>query len=173
MAVRLTDAGATFADFSGSIQAYGGPGNSATPDYGSSAGTVYLQDGNTAEGAGTIKVANIASSTAEDAKTGFPSLANNAPIDDLTKAMLEVSNNSKVIFIAGVKMGGLDVASGSSIDLAGNKVVVKRAKLGGTNLSPGTYVANAPAVSGFVTDSDSGEGGKLVVSGTGFSLKIR
>ena len=117
------------------------------PAYGSSAGTVYLQDGNTAEGAGTITVANIASSTAEDAKTGFPSLANNAPIDNLTQASLEVSNNSKVIFIAGVKMNALNVASGSSIDLAGKTVIVKRAKLGGTNLSPGTYAASDAAVS--------------------------
>ena len=170
VAVRLTDAGATFAYFSGSIQAYGGTGNSATPAYGSSAGTVYLQDGNTAEGAGTIKVASIASCTAAGAKTGFPSLANNAPIDDLTKATLEVSDNSKVIFIAGVKMGGLDIASGSSIDLAGKKVAVKRAKLAGTSLAPGTYAAGNAAVSGFVTDSDAG--GELVVSGIGLTLTV-
>lgn len=171
VSIRLTGANATFAEFTGTIKAEGNNGNSATTAFGSSAGTVYLQDGNTAEGAGTIKVANIASSTAEDAKTGFPSLANDAPIDDLTKATLEVSNNSKVIFIAGVKMGGLDVASGSSIDLAGNKVVVKRAKFGGTMLSPDTYAAGDAAVSGFLTDS--GEGGELVVSGVGFTLVVR
>lgn len=171
MAVRLTDAGATFANFSGTIKAEGNNGNSQSTNAGSSAGTVYLQDGDTAEGAGTIRVANLTSSTAEDAKTGFPSLANDAPIDNLTKASLEVSNNSKVIFIAGVKMNVLNVASGSSIDLAGKTVIVKRAKLGGTNLSPGTYAASDAAVSGFV--SDSGEGGELVVSGGGFSLIVR
>lgn len=171
VSVRLTDAGATFAGFTGTIKAEGNNGNTSTTTAGSSAGTVYLQDGNTAEGAGIIKVANIANSTAVDAKTGFPSLANNAPIDDLTKATLEVSNNSKVIFIADVKMGGLELASGSSIDLAGKKVTVKRAKLAGTSLAPKTYAAGDAAVSGFV--SDSGVGGELVVSGIGLTFTIR
>lgn len=171
VAVRLTDAGATFANFSGSITAEGNNANSKSLDYGSSAGTVYLQDGNTANGAGTIKVANLSGCTATGAKTGFPSLSNGEPIDDLTNAKLEISNNSTVILIADVKMSGLEIASGSKLDLNGKKFTVKSAKVGDTKLAPGTYAADNAAVSGFV--ADSGEGGKLVVTATGLSIIIR
>lgn len=171
VAVRLTDAGATFANFSGSITAEGNNANSKSLDYGSSAGTVYLQDGNTANGAGTIKVANLSGCTATGAKTGFPSLSNGEPIDDLTNAKLEISNNSTVILIADVKMSGLEIASGSKLDLYGKKLTVKSAKVGDTKLAPGTYAADNAAVSGFV--ADSGEGGKLVVTATGLSIIIR
>ena len=171
VAVRLTDAGATFANFSGSITAEGNNANSKSLDYGSSAGTVYLQDGNTANGAGTIKVANISNSTAEDAKTGFPSLSNGEPIDDLTKANLEISNNSTVILIADVKMSGLEIASGSKLDLNGKTFTVKSAKVNGVKLAPGTYTADNAAVAGFVVDSTSS--GTLVVTGGGFSIIVR
>ena len=171
VAVRLTDAGATFADYSGAITAQGNNGNSATVEYGTSAGTVYLQDGDTAEGAGTIKVANLSGCTATGAKTGFPSLSNGEPIDDLTNAKLEISNNSTVILIADVKMSGLEIASGSKLDLNGKKLTVKSAKVNGVKLAPGTYAAGDEAVSGFVVDSATG--GSLVVNGGGLSIVVR
>jgi hypothetical protein len=139
-------------------------------DYGSSAGTVYLQDGNTANGAGTIKVANLSGCTATGAKTGFPSLSNGEPIDDLTNAKLEISNNSTVILIADVKMSGLEIASGSKLDLNGKKLTVKSAKVNGVKLAPGTYAAGDAKVAGFVVDS--GTDGELVVSG-GLTILVR
>ena len=170
VAVRLTDAGATFANFSGSITAEGNNANSKSLDYGSSAGTVYLQDGNTANGAGTIKVANLSGCTATGAKTGFPSLSNGEPIDDLTNAKLEISNNSTVILIADVKMSGLEIASGSKLDLNGKTFTVKSAKVNGVKLAPGTYAAGDAKVAGFVVDS--GTDGELVVSG-GLTILVR
>lgn len=170
VAVRLTDAAATFDNFSGSITARGENANSATPAFGSSAGTVYLQEGSAAEGAGTIRVANLSSSTATDAKTAFPSLSEGSPIDDLAKAKLEISNNSTVILIADVKMSGLEIASGSKLDLNGKKLTVKSAKIGDTKLAPGTYAADNAAVAGFVVDPATG--GSLVVNG-GLSIIVR
>ena len=171
VAVRLTDAAATFDNFSGSITARGENANSETPAFGSSAGTVYLQEGSAAEGAGTIRVANLASSTATDAKTAFPSLSNGEPIDDLAKAKLEISNNSTVILIAGVKMSGLEIASGSKLDLNGKTLTVKSATMNGVKLAPGTYVAGDEAVAGFVVDPATG--GSLVVSGCGLTILVR
>lgn len=171
VAVRLTDAGATFADYSGAITAQGNNGNSATVEYGASAGTVYLQDGDTAEGAGTIKVANLSGCTATGAKTGFPSLSNGEPIDDLTNAKLEISNNSTVILIADVKMGGLEIASGSKLDLNGKTFTVKSAKLGDARLAAGEYTSASAAVAGYVADSAGG--GTLVVGEGGFLIIVR
>ena len=163
VAVRLTDPGATFTDFSGTISAQGNNANSATTDAGSSAGTVYLQDGATKEGAGTIKVANISSSTAVDAKTGYPSLSDEVAIDDLSLATLEISNNSRVILIAEAETYALKIESGSSLDVAGKKLTVRHAKVGENKLSSGTYTAISPAVAGYL--ADSGEDGALIVQG--------
>lgn len=170
VAVRLTDAGATLADFSGTIAARGDNANSATPDYGSSAGTVYLQGGGAGEGAGTIRVANVASSTAAGAKTGFPSLSGGLAIDDLSRATLEIANSSRVVLVAGAKVSALSIASGSSLDLDGKRLVVERASVGGTRLPPGTYTASSGAVAGLVVDSG---GGELVVAGRGTAIIVR
>ncbi len=170
VAVRLTGANATFDGFSGTIAAQGANANSATTPFGSSAGTVYLQDGMTAADAGTIRIANLSGSTAVDAKTGFPALANGEPIDDLSKATLAISNNSTVILVADVKVGALDIASGSTIDLNGHTITVKRAKLGDTKFSSGEYTAADAEVAGFVTDSVGG--GSLVVRGIGTVLLL-
>ncbi len=167
VAVRLTDAGATFADFSGSITAEGNNANSKSLDYGSSAGTVYLQDGNTAAGAGTIRVANISPSTAVDARTGFPSLSNGEPIDDLSKASLEIANNSRIVLIADVKVESVNIESGSSIDLNGHSITVRAARAGGVKIPPGVYAdgATLPIGVGTLDDYllDTAAGGSLVV----------
>ena len=167
ISVRLTDAGATFADFLGTISAQGNNANSATVTAGSSAGTVYLQDGNTAAGAGTIRVANISPSTAADARTGFPSLSNGAVIDDLSKASLEITNNSRIILIADVEVEAVDIESGSSIDLNGHSITVRAARAGGVKIPPGIYAdgATLPIGSGTLDDYllDTAAGGSLVV----------
>ena len=173
VAVRLTDAAATFDNFSGSITARGENANSATPDFGSSAGTVYLQDGSAAEGAGTIRVANLASSSATDAKTAFPSLSEGSPIDDLTLSVLEIQNNSKVYVTAKVKMSGLIMGSDTVLDLNGKTLVVNTAKVNGVKLASGTYAAGNAAVADYLVDTAEGAGGSLVVTGGGFSLIVR
>ena len=89
----------------------------------------------------------------------------------MTKANLEISNNSTVILIADVKMSGLEIASGSKLDLNGKTFTVKSAKVNGVKLAPGTYTADNAAVAGFVVDSTSS--GTLVVTGGGFSIIVR
>ena len=178
VAVRLTDAAATFDNFTGSITARGENANSATPAFGSSAGTVYLQEGSAAEGAGTIRVANLASSSATDAKTAFPSLSNGEPIDDLTLSVLEIQNKSKVFVTANVKMSGLIMDSDTVLDLNGKKLTVKSAKVGGTKLEPGTYAAGSTVEIGegtladYLVDTAEGAGGELVVGG-GLKILVR
>ena len=178
VSVRLTDAGATFADFSGAIQARGDNGNSATTTAGSSAGTVYLQDGNTAAGAGTIRVANISPSTAVDARTGFPSLSNGEPIDDLSRAALEIANNSRVILIANVRLRALDIGAGSTLDLNGRTNAVATARAGGVNVPPGKYAADStlPVGAGTLGDYlvDTADGGGLLwVKGNGLVVIVK
>ena len=179
VSVRLTDAGATFADFSGTISAQGNNGNSATVTAGSSAGTVYLQDGNTAAGAGTIRVANISPSTAADARTGFPSLSNGEPVDDLSRAALEIANNSRVILIANVRLRALDVGAGSTLDLNGHTNAVATAHAGGVNVPPGKYAAGATLAIGagtlgdYLLDSADGGGGLLWVKGVGMVVIVK
>jgi hypothetical protein len=169
VAVRLTDAGATFADFSGTIKAEGNNGNSATPAYGSSAGTVYLQDGNTAEGAGTVRVANLPTSTAADARTGFPSLSNGVAVDDLSKTTLEIANNSRVVLIADVEVEAINIGAGSMIDLNGHSIIVRAAHAGGVKVPPGIYADGAtfPIGAGtlddYLLDTATGGGGSLIV----------
>ena len=124
-----------------------------------------------------ILLAGFNNSTAEDAKTGFPSLSNGEPIDDLTKANLEISNNSTVILIADVKMSGLEIASGSKLDLNGKKLTVKSAKVNGVKLAPGTYTAGSTVEIGEGTLAaylvDTATDGSLVVNGGGFSINVR
>ena len=178
VSVRLTDAGATFADFSGTISAQGNNGNSATVTAGSSAGTVYLQDGNTAAGAGTIRVANISPSTAADARTGFPSLSNGEPIDDLSKAALEIADSSRVILIANVRLRALDVGAGSTPDLNGRTNAVATARAGGVNVPPGKYAADstlpvgAGTLGDYLLDSADGDG-LLWVKGNGLVVIVK
>ena len=68
-------------------------------------------------------------------------------------------------------MATLDMAADTTLDLNGSTLVVDKATLGSTKLSPGTYAADNAAVAGFVVDSATG--GALVVTGGGFQLIVR
>jgi hypothetical protein len=165
----LTNPSASLSDFTGSISAEGSNANSATKTYGASAGTVYLQDGGVAEGAGTVRVANISSSTAEDARTGFPSLSNGVAIDDLSKTTLEIANNSRVVLLADVEVEAVNIGAGSTIDLNGHSIIVRAAHAGGVKVPPGIYADGAtfPIGSGtlddYLLDTAAGGGGSLIV----------
>ena len=68
-----------------------------------------------------------------------------------------------------LRMASLEMASGTVLDLNGKVIFVKRAKVGGAHLMPGTYT---PAkLAGYLVDSASG--GELVVTGGGFSISVR
>jgi len=172
IAIKLTGSTASISAFEGTIAAYGNNGNANSTTYGSSAGTVYVQDGGVADGAGVITVANISGCTAEDAMTGFPSLSDDAQIDNLAKATLAVKNNSRVIAIANFKLGHASIDDGSSIDLAGKTLTVGSLKLAGVKFATGTYTAAQIAEKGYDEVLDSGSGGTIIVTGGGGSVFI-
>ena len=174
IAVRLTDAGASFTDhWKANILATGAlnmNGNAVFTNGCASAGTVYLQTAAEGEGHGTIYVRN-GDQTTNPAMTPIPSTRWGGERDDLTKASLAIGAAARVKLFENLKMASLDMASGTVLDLNGKTLTVKSAKLGGAKLSLGTYAASNEAVAGFV--ADSGAGGELVVGGGGFTLIVR
>ena len=142
----------------------------------SSAGTVYLQGKSNAEKGGTIYVRNDKNALNTNTYTPIPAgvtkggVAPDAAID-FKSASLVVGDCARVKLFDALKMEALGMESGTSLDLNGQTLTVKLAKLGGASLDPGIYTAADAAVAGFVTDS--GEGGELVVTGGGFSISIR
>ena len=176
VAVRLTGAGSTFSGhWTTNIFARGQSLDSNTAKA-SSAGTVYMQTAADGEAGGTVVVRNDfavqAFATNNLATTRYPGNGDgcDAPAA-LKKTSLVVDGAGRVELTDSLKIAALSIDSGSSIDLAGTTLTVKRAKFGETKLSPGTYTTADAALADFVTDS--GEGGSLVVSGGGFSLVVR
>lgn len=53
----------------------------------------------------------------------------------------------------------------------GKVLTVKRAKVNGARIAPGTYDASSSAISGYITDSATG--GSLVVTGAGLRMIVR
>jgi hypothetical protein len=88
-----------------------------------------------------------------------------------------VDGAGRVELTDSLKSISLTVTDGSVVDLAGKTFTVKRATVGGMKLSPGEYAAGSTLQIGERTLGDylvdSGEGGKLVVSGVGFTLVVR
>ncbi len=145
-------------------------GNAVFTNGCASAGTVYLQTAAEGEGHGTIYVRN-GDQTTNPAMTPIPSTRWGGERDDLTKASLAIGAAARVKLFDGLKMKSLEMTSGTTLDLNGKTFTVKSAKLGGVRLSPGTYAADNEAVSSFV--ADSGEGGSLVVGGSGLFILVR
>ena len=168
IAVRLTESSSTFDDFHGTIKAFGGGGSDKKPI---SAGTVYLQTGSEPEKGGTIIINNNGNTS--QLYTPVMATANiqsdkyvTDEIADFKKASLVVENSAlasvEIADANGVfNMKAVTVAEGSKLDLFGNTLTVKSAKLGDTTLAVGTYAAGAAALGDFVTDSVGG--GLLVV----------
>ena len=179
VSVRLTDNGATFSEaWMANIQARGvsymGGGGSDLRLHHSTAGTVYLQDGKQKEGAGVVRIfqnnatVNWTTVCTNDF-TAFPSTRHGGENDDLRKVSLEIGGGAHAFVAADARVASLFVAEHSTLNLNGKKLTVKSAKVNGVKLAPGKYTpAKLPA---YIVDSASG--GELVVSGGGFSLKVR
>lgn len=179
VSVRLTDNGATFSEaWMANIQARGvsymGGGSNDLRFHHSTAGTVYLQDGKQKEGAGVVRIfqnnatVNWTTVCTNDF-TAFPSTRHGGENDDLRNVALEIGGGAHAFVAADARVASLFVAEHSTLNLNGKKLTVKSAKVNGVKLAPGKYTpAKLPA---YIVDSASG--GELVVSGGGFSLKVR
>ena len=164
IAVRLTGKGNKFSDeWLAKINAKGYYSSKITAAFSSSAGSIYLQDGTQAEGAGKIIIRNTGDTNNNIAVTELPSLKAGGENDDFRKASLSLEAAARVQLHAKLRMAALEMASGTVFDLNGKVIFVKRAKVGGAHLMPGTYT---PAkLDGYLVDSASG--GELVVTGGG------
>ena len=93
---------------------------------------------------------------------------------DFKKASLAIGDCGRVKLFADIKMSTLAMASGTVLDLNGQTLTVKRAKLGENRIAPGTYTAAQLEETGFaeVVDTADGAGGSLVIAG-GFFLIVR
>ncbi|MCR5838908.1 MAG: hypothetical protein K6G94_04670 [Kiritimatiellae bacterium] len=170
IAVRLTGAGETISDaWLAKINAKGFYSSNMTAEYSSSAGSIYLQNAAQAEGTGTIIIRNTGDTANNVAFTAIPSTKGGGEDDNFKKASLALEAAARVKLFENLKIASLEMASGTVFDLNGKVIFVKRAKVGGEHLMPGTYT---PAkLSGFLIDSASG--GELVVTGGGFSISVR
>ena len=172
IAVRLTGAGETLSDaWIAKINAKGFYSSSISTNRCSSAGSVYLQTADQTDGAGTIVIRNTGNTANNIAFTAIPSVKGGGEDDDFRKASLKTEAAARVKFFTDLRMRGLEMASGTVLDLNGKTFTVKSAKVNGVKLAPGTYAADNAAVSGFVVDPATG--GSLVVSGVGFQLIVR
>ena len=140
----------------------------------SSAGTVYLQGKRDAAKGGTIYVRNDKNALNTNTYTPIPAGVTKGGVEpddvvDFKKASLAIGDCGRVKLFADLKMAALGMASGTKLDLNGKTLIVKRAKVDETHLTPGTYTA--ATLGGYLADSASG--GELVVSGGGFSISIR
>ena len=170
IAVRLTGKGNKFSDaWLANINAKGYYSSKITAAFSSSAGSIYLQDGTQTEGSGKIIIRNTGDTNNNIAVTELPSLKAGGENDDFRKASLSLEAAARVQLHAKLRMAALEMASGTVLDLNGKVIFVKRAKVGGAHLMPGTYT---PAkLAGYLVDSASG--GELVVTGGGFSISVR
>ena len=169
VAVRLTGAGAAMPDsLLAKITAKGATSSGAlksdTADASvrySSAGSVYLQIAAEGEKKGTIIIRNdgVAENTAY---TSLPAAAETDEITDFKDAKLELLDCGKVRLYDTLAMSKLTMSVDTKLDLNGNTLTVKSAKLGDATLAAGTYAASD--YSDYLTDSVGG--GSLVVTGS-------
>ena len=178
VAIRLTDSSATLPDYwltSAAVKSYGGVyTNSSTKvqddPFCASAGTVYIQTANEAEGAGTIYIRNNNMIT-NPAYTPIPSVKYN-PDENLDKASLHISEAGRVrICQEELKLNILTVEETSVIDLFGSTLSVTRAKIGGKSLGAGVYEPSDFADN--LVDTSEAGGGTIVVLGEGTLIILR
>lgn len=177
ISLRLTGEGETVpATMLSRITAYGGAYTRADHRSGTatntmcSAGTIYVQQGGVAEGAGTIYVNNGSRDYNTACVTPFPSLAHGGESDVLRNAELDVSGLSAVALTTNVRIRAASVAAGSRIDLEGRTLFVESLSLGGEKVSAGTYAASE--LGSCVCDSSEGEIGSVVIV-SGFVIIVR
>lgn len=171
IAVKLTDAQATFDDYAGAFAVNCGGSTSS-----SSAGSLYLKRGDEAEKAGVIIIDNAN-------KTGVttPICANGYEADevaDFKKARLLLRNKGLAqVTVADdsgeFRLGGVEIAENSKLDLYGHTLVVGSAKVNGRSLGPGTYTVASEGLADYLADSSTDGGGKLIVAGNGLTIVVR
>lgn len=172
IAVKLTSPGADFSNFSGKISASGRVLGSGGPAD-SSAGTVYLQTATDGEKGGTVYIAMSAgnqaannTNTTEMVSLGYGGDA----VDDYKKVKYVVRDYGRAAVNADMKAASIEIVdANSSLDLEGHTLTVKSATVNGVRLSPGRYEAGS--LGDYLVGSATG--GALVVTGGGFSLKVR
>lgn len=167
IAIHLTGEGATFDNFDVTKITANAAMSTGSPAKAGSAGTVYLESGTPGSGTVIVKSTNSGVTT----PTPIPSQTWGGEDDDLDKASLSIQSYGIVALTESLKMSSLTVGANAKLDLNGNTLTVKSAKLGDTTLPVGTYAAGDPALVGFVSDSASG--GSLVVSGAGTVILFR
>ena len=172
IAVRLTGAGETLSDaWIGKINAKGFYSSSISVGRCSSAGSIYLQTADQAEGAGTIVIRNTGDTANNVAFTAIPSVKAGGETDDFRKASLKTEAAARVKLFDDLRMARVDMVAGTVLDLNGKTLTVDSATLGSVKLTTGTYAAGNAAVAGFIVDTATG--GALVVTGGGFSIRVR
>ncbi len=182
VAVKLTGAGAGFADFAGEIRASGravSPGGAED----ASAGTVYLQTAADGDKGGTILIAMREgnrfagnTNTTEMVSLGYGGDA----VADYKKVKYVVRDYGRAAVNDDMKAASIEIAdANSSLDLEGHTLTVKSAKVNGVRLAPGTYAARSTVAIGegtlgdYLVDTADGAGGALVVSGESFVIIVR
>ena len=180
IAIRLTGAGATIP---GTIvvnaQGRYGYAFAAGADKLGSAGTVYIETASEGVKGGTIIISNWPDRSVSEftSATVFPTTPivaynNGDAVADFNDANLIVTNNAIAeVSVAALKMRNLAVAADSKLDLFGNTLTVRSAKLGDTTLAAGTYAAGDVALGDFVSDSVGG-GSLVVQSATRSGLRL-
>jgi len=174
VAVVLTDAGASFASFTGEIHARGGVG----PSQDGAAGSVYLQE---ADETGRVIIDTIEETHAlviTELPPSFVSTSNGTYGaeyefgDDLSSSTIEIAGLAKVRITADVKIGELYIADGVLLDLAGHTIKVKGSLLtvGDASYRFGTYTADDFVE---VIDTAVPATGSIVVSDKSFLLIMR
>ena len=176
VAVRLTGAGETFSDaWVSKINAKGYYTSKYSASRSSSAGSIYLQTADQAEGAGTIVVRNTGNTANNVAFTALPSFKAGGEEDDFRKASLKTEAAARVKLFADLRMATLDMAAGTALDLNGHAFAVTTARIGETNIAPGTYTAAQLQALGFdeAIDTADGAGGTLRVLGAATVLIVK
>ena len=176
VAVRLTGADSTFSDWWTTNVFARGESFASGNGKASSAGTVYLQTAADGEAGGCVTIRNDlalqAGATNNLATTRYPGNGDGCDAPSaLKKTRLLIDGASRVELTDDLRLIGLTMASDTVLDLNGKTLAVKSAMLGNVKLAPGTYAADNAAVAGFVVDSATG--GALVVTGGGFTLRLR
>lgn len=167
IAVRLTDQAVGTDGIFSRITAKGATvvaSDGYKPAHSSSAGTVYLQGKDDAEGAGTIRVCNDGNAQSVDPYTPFPSKGNGAEaVDALKNASLFVGSCAKVKLFEAVEIQALAFDATGRLDLNGQTLTVASATVNGETLAAGTYRADTSRM--WLVDSSTEAVGRLVVVG--------
>ena len=178
VAVKLTGAGAGFADFAGDIRASGravSPGGAED----ASAGTVYLQTAADGDKGGTILIAMREgnrfagnTNTTEMVSIGY----GGDDARDYRRVKYVVRDYGRAAVNVDMQAASIEIADANSfLDLEGHLLVVTSARIAGTNVPPGTYTAAQLETLGFsqVVDTADGAGGALRVLGAATVLIVK